>query len=199
MGKQIERDYWTMCADDAQTKTDWVCAINTLLGRPCGQVGPQIIKKQKVVRQPLIIVPIPSPFCNEKWNYNDHGRNWNCKCAEGYEQSPIDLPNPLDATNIMNNINFDYKMVDNPKIVLEENMLTIKGDWGYMLHDEITKGLYGLQRENIINYKATEVVFKTPSDHTIQGKQYPLEVQIIHKATSQGDLRYNAVVSFLFE
>lgn len=31
-----------------------------------------------------MIIPIPSPYCNEKWNYNEGGKDWNCKCAEGY-------------------------------------------------------------------------------------------------------------------
>lgn len=46
------------------------------------------------VLQPLIIIPLPSPNCATDWNYNEHGSNWQCRCPEGREQSPIDLGNP---------------------------------------------------------------------------------------------------------
>ena len=37
-------------------------------------------------------------------------------------------------------------------------------------------------------YVAEEIVFHTPSEHTIQGKRFPLEVQIIHYGQSKGDI-----------
>lgn len=39
--------------------------------------------------------PLPSPFCNENWNYNENGKDWNCKCSEGLEQSPINIEKGL--------------------------------------------------------------------------------------------------------
>ena len=49
----------------------------------------------ETVKQPILIIPIPSPYCNERWNYQSHGSNWECKCSEGQNQSPIDLPKCL--------------------------------------------------------------------------------------------------------
>jgi len=149
--------------------------------------------------QPVIMIPIPSPFCNEKWNYNTHGLDWNCKCSEGLAQSPIDLPDPQWLTVVENNANFDYKIVKGGKLILKENMLSLQGEFGYLLHATVEKGLYGLERTEVVNYNATEIIFKTPSDHTMNGKSYPLEIQIIHKATSKGDLRKRAVLSFLVQ
>jgi hypothetical protein len=40
-----------------------------------------------------MIVPLPSPDCEKDWNYNFHGEEWVCRCNEGREQSPINLPN----------------------------------------------------------------------------------------------------------
>jgi hypothetical protein len=37
-------------------------------------------------------MPIPAPDCLIEWNYNHHGADWQCRCNEGYEQSPIDIP-----------------------------------------------------------------------------------------------------------
>lgn len=38
------------------------------------------------------MIPLPSPFCNYQFNYKENGDDWNCKCEEGYNQSPIALP-----------------------------------------------------------------------------------------------------------
>lgn len=39
-----------------------------------------------------MIVPLPAPNCATDWNYDIHGDDWVCRCNEGLEQSPIDLP-----------------------------------------------------------------------------------------------------------
>jgi hypothetical protein len=51
-----------------------------------------MIEEKQIVRKPVILIPLPSKSWNENWNYDDHGANWECKCAEGLEQAPIDLP-----------------------------------------------------------------------------------------------------------
>ena len=35
------------------------------------------------------------------------------------------------------------------------------------------------------NYEVTEILIHTPSEHTIIGKRYPMEVQIIHRAIKE--------------
>lgn len=48
-------------------------------------------------------------------------------------------------------------------------------------------------------YYAEEIVFHTPAEHTIDGKKYDLEVQIIHYGQTKGDIAKQIVLSFLFE
>lgn len=48
-------------------------------------------------------------------------------------------------------------------------------------------------------YYAEEIVFHTPSEHTLEGKKYDMEVQIIHYGQTQGDIAKQIVLSFLFE
>ena len=50
----------------------------------------------------MVLIPRPSRQCNEKWNYQNFGADWECECAEGKEQSPIDLSKIEDMikTNI---------------------------------------------------------------------------------------------------
>ncbi len=48
-------------------------------------------------------------------------------------------------------------------------------------------------------YKAQEIVFHSPAEHTINGRHFDLEVQIIHYGQTKGDISKQAVLCFLFE
>jgi len=48
-------------------------------------------------------------------------------------------------------------------------------------------------------YYAEEIVFHTPSEHKIDGKQYDMEVQILHYGQTKGDIAKQLTLSFLFE
>jgi hypothetical protein len=99
-----EEDNWTLCAYSNDQKREWVCAISYVLGKPCEPSGGaggagggnrnkvQIIEEKQIVKKPVILIPLPSRSCNENWNYDAKGNDWECKCAEGHEQSPLDLP-----------------------------------------------------------------------------------------------------------
>jgi len=198
-----EKDEWDLCADSADDKQAWMCAINGLLGAPCGTAG-AILVQEKVERQPMFVIPEPAPFCNEEWTYNNHGKDWDCKCHDGLWQSPIDIPAREDLPPVENNLLFHYHSQSvgpdgQPlKLVYEDNVLRIRGDFGTMIHDEVS-GSGESVTQNVVTYKVTEVQIHTPSDHYLNGKQYPLEVQIIHKAISVGDAKKRAVFSILFE
>jgi len=74
------------------------------------------------------------------------------------------------------------------KMVMDENMVRVRGDdFGSILTPEG------------VSYQAVEVVFHTPSDHTIMGKRFPMEIQILHKAVSEGDIGKKAIVSVMIE
>ncbi len=48
-------------------------------------------------------------------------------------------------------------------------------------------------------YKAQEIVFHTPAEHTINGRRYDMEMQIIHYGQTKGDIAKQLILSFLFE
>ena len=48
-------------------------------------------------------------------------------------------------------------------------------------------------------YFAEEIVFHTPAEHTINGKRFDMEMQIIHYGKTKGDIAKQVVLSFLFE
>lgn len=48
-------------------------------------------------------------------------------------------------------------------------------------------------------FEAQEVTFHTPSDHTIMGKRYPMELRIIHKAVGKNHITQKLIIAILFE
>ncbi len=48
-------------------------------------------------------------------------------------------------------------------------------------------------------YTAQEIVFHTPAEHTIGGRSYDMEMQIIHFGQTTGDLAKQITLSFVFE
>ena len=48
-------------------------------------------------------------------------------------------------------------------------------------------------------YFAEKIVFHTPAEHTINGKKFDMEMQIIHYGKTKGDIAKQVVVSYLFE
>lgn len=95
----IERQKYKMCAMEEKQAKHWYCQIKSFLGQQdiniCLQDGDEntkVINKTVLINQPYVIVPTPSAHCNEKWNYQKFGDDWECDCKEGKEQSPIDLP-----------------------------------------------------------------------------------------------------------
>lgn len=113
-----ERNTYKMCAMKKDTARHWYCQILSFLGQSnfdmCMKLGDgdtKVITKTVEITQPVVIVPTPSPHCNERWNYNKFGEDWECECKEGKEQSPIDLPVKEQAINTDVAPLFRYKRV----------------------------------------------------------------------------------------
>jgi hypothetical protein len=98
------------------------------LGKPCTITPEEDIKVKKVnIEQPIIIIPIPSPTCNEKWSYLNHGSDWECSCKEGKIQSPINIPKINEVVKTDNRALFKFQPLegDDLKILLQDYKLTI--------------------------------------------------------------------------
>lgn len=210
---------WKLCSPEEALKNKWVCWIKASLGlietEEC-KGGKKVndnkkstnAPKQKVdiqqETQTMIIIPEPSRFCNQKWNYNNKGNDWECNCKEGQEQSPIDLPEGKIAVSSAvrplfeyqriepiateNSPNGFYKTGEHIKIVYHNNSLRI-------FHQNLGK----IITVNGTGYVAQEIVFHTPSEHTINGERFDMEMQVIHNARTKGDIGKKAVLSFLFK
>jgi len=122
-------------------------------------------------------------------------------CSEGKNQSPIDLP-PMSMA-VMSPIKpfLEYDVVNTSeywKLVIahNKNALRITADLPDLRK---ARGFGKMVTSDGTVYYAEEVVFHTPSEHTIDGKQFPLEIQILHVSKSKGDFGKKAVLCFLFE
>lgn len=199
---------WKVCASKLSVKLIWVCGIKKALNinsSECEegyQDKPEPTVVVKTINQPILLIAEPSRQCNEKWNYFKDGDDWECECKEGKEQSPIDLPHPSVAEESPAKPIFQYdqsglesKNMENNKdetmsVQYEENMLQIENNISSFGKVITLDGRV---------YRAEKIVIHTPSEHTIEGKRYDMELQIIHYGQTTGDLAKQVVVSVLFE
>jgi hypothetical protein len=80
---------WVLCAQTKDERNEWVCKIkeflrkidfHTCLKATLSDDIPIVIKK---ILQPVIMMPFASPMCNENFNYNSLGADWECDCKDG--------------------------------------------------------------------------------------------------------------------
>lgn len=84
----------------------------------------------------------------------------------------------------------DYTNVKNQKPTLEYRDHSIK-----IISNEIGK----LVTPEGATFKAEEIIFRTPSEHTIMGQRFDLEIQIVHSGISVGDIAKKVYLCLLFK
>lgn len=129
-----------------------------------------------------------APAHSGHWTYGGEGgpEHWadlspdNKPCSVGYQQSPIDLSRALTAS------------VDapHPRWIPAQN--AIVANTGHTIQVDVPAG--GSVALDGKDYVLKQFHFHHPSEHTIDGKQFPLEAHFVH-AASDGEL---AVVSVMF-
>ena len=207
----IEKRNWKLCAENETIRNKWVCVIKDILGYPndesCKSTSllnssPTVITKK--VTQPIILIPVPSKICNENWDYSRKGQDWICDCADGKEQSPINLPPPDKAISspIKPIFRFEevevskeettddgqHKDTETVKIEFRDGALRIK-------HKILGKAV---TLDGAL-YEADEIIFHSPSEHQINGRTYDMEMQVIFHGMTKGDIAKHLVLSFVFE
>ncbi len=115
--------------------------------------------------------------------------DWECKCTEGSNQSPINLPNKISIREVEHQALFLMNLVPKSQMsfIFEDNMTKLKGRFG-TVNDHTGA-----------EYEAYEIRFHSPAEHTVQGKRYDMEIQVMHKPITEGDFYKSAVVSFFAE
>ena len=193
---------WKLCAETREIRQKWICKIKELLGEDdtnckAAPKGDQNVVVEDVkVSDPVILIPLPSKNCNDNWNYDNLGKDWECDCAEGKTQSPINI----DTNKI-------YRSPVKPIFKYNEVEIKVEDDQDSPVKIEYAEGVIKIKHESfgkVITldgnvYSAQEVKFHTPSQHTIDGRYYDLEVEIIHAGESKEVIANHLIVSLLFE
>jgi len=209
---ELNKD-WKICNEKLEVVTMWFCVIKKFLGQEKDAEADKcwglpedkdIIIKEEKIKKPIIMVPLPSPTCNEDWNYKKNGMDWECDCKEGMEQSPIDLPKKEKALQSPIKPVFIYKEVESTN---SEDTLEGLLEKDQKLNIRNTDNMLDIWHHNFgkvttidgTSYQAQQITFHTPSNHKIDGKEFPLEVSIIHYGITKGDIGKQLILSFLFE
>ena len=122
------------------------------------------------------------------WGYSGAGgpENWasisadNARCGDGSQQSPIDITGYVQGSSPP--LSFSYRR-GAEGVTNSGNLISV----GYANGNRLGFGERTYQLETITVH--------TPGEHHVDGKSYPLELQLLHSQTF-GDV---AVVSMLFE
>ena len=210
----IQNKKYTLCAQTIFDRNKWVCLIQKSLGHP-----PQSFCKGynkgaasdtdgkfiiHTITQPLLIIPQPSPSCNENWNYIGNGNSWECECKEGKEQSPINLPPADKAIPSAVKPVFHYEMFEPTAPSDFKDGLVKQGQNIKFRYIQHALRIYHPNMGRVVtidgsSYTAQEISFHTPSEHTINGERFDMEMQVVHTGTTQGDIAKNVILSVLFK
>ena len=229
--KDVRRTKYVLCAQTLTLRNKWICQIQANLGQPQDPIckikkktakgkkgalgkaglagsGEEVPSDEKIfektITQPLIIIPQPSKMCNEKWDYSNKGKDWECVCGEGKQQSPINLP-PFDQAiasavkPVFEYDEFDPISPSDFKDGLVKSGKPIKIRYLNhairIFHPNMGKAI---TLDGAV-YVAEEIVFHTPAEHTINGIRYDLEMQIIHRGVTSGDIAKSVILALLFK
>lgn len=132
----------------------------------------------------LLVLSLSAPSQADVFNYYNNGVDWTDSCNSGARQSPIDIEtgSVIKASDaIMAEITYQ------PMEVEAEHL-----PYTY----EIMESFGGLMLQNR-NYTMLQFHFHSPSEHTINGVHYDLEMHIVHKADD--DSGTYTVIGMFFE
>lgn len=211
-----EGNQYTLCSLHNKEKMLFLCSLYSSLNLPllAECLNPEKIQEDKPSNEIVIaqneieriyVIPTASRHCNENWDYKSHGSQWECTCSEGLEQSPIELPliqeaiesnvaplfkfYTIKAKTVMKDISGTPLLETKSKIIYENNAIKIKAE-------EIAK----IVTFDGAVYIAEEIIFHTPAEHIIKGKERPdMEMEIVYYGQSKGDINKQVVLSFLFK
>lgn len=207
--KDKEQKNWKLCARNIKEKNNWICTLSKIIGVDSDRCYKfekkyNIIEVETKVEKPMIVVPYPSKQCNEKWDYSKQGKDWECECSEGNEQSPVDLPLQQDSieTTIRPIFQFNYIQANSTQTTLDK--MLIEGEYIKIRYKENMLRILHPNLGRAITFDGTifqaeEIQFHTPSEHTVNGKRYDMEMQVIHYGITKGDIGKQLVLCFLFE
>lgn len=200
---------WYLCSNDIQVRHKWFCQMKSDLGvslESCKELILEAVEatvNETRVTQPIIMIPLPSEECNANWNFLKQGEDWECECKEGKEQSPINIDtaklvaSPVKPVFFYESAPFNipsdsldgyYKKNDKTRFTFSQGFLSIK-------HPNFGSAA---TLDGVL-YRAQEIRFHTPAQHSINNKIHDMEVEVIHYGETKGSIHKQLVLSVIFE
>ncbi|HHD11293.1 MAG TPA: carbonic anhydrase family protein [Deltaproteobacteria bacterium] len=90
-------------------------------------------------------------------------------CSKGKEQSPVDISNPVPEK--MKPLKFSYKKAKKLHVVNNGHTIKVSYPAGSIF-----------DAPNGKKYELLQFHFHAPSEHTVGGKAYPMEMHLVHKS-----------------
>ena len=109
------------------------------------------------------------------WDYSSNGADWGIK---GDEQSPIDIK-VKDAQPLVTHYLKMWWNLDSIETEVYDNGHTL------LLEGAVSRLVGTDSNANNSLYEAVQFHFHSPSEHTIEGRYYPLELHIVHVITAE--------------
>jgi len=200
---EMYTNFYKICSEDLAVFNKFFCSLaqtQSLKFTQCMETSKIQTELQVEILKAQVIIPLPSKYCNENFNYKSHGEDWECLCKEGLNQSPIDLPKPNKAILSpvspifeFDEIPYEEELMSRAGLPKQELPTQIKLENEVLKISKKTFGKILTLNSEVLT--ANDIIFHTPSEHTIAEKRFDMEMQIIYKNNSGR----SAVLVFLFE
>ena len=114
-------------------------------------------------------------------------------------QSPIDVQRKcVISANITSSFSFFKVSTELLGGFYENNMFVIRCKDGSA--EDCDKVSFGsIIDQDYAEYSCHEIRFHTPGEHTIDGRKFPMEIQMIFHPTTEGDYKKKAGIAFVVE
>ena len=120
-----------------------------------------------------------APALSDDVSYAQNGADWTGTCATGTAQSPINVGDhtEVDASDGYAPLVISYFSLTNFSKQVEGRNFKITGNFGSMTAVDVSKS-------NNNTYSVTGFNFHAPSEHTLDGHQYALEMHVKNQLVS---------------
>jgi carbonic anhydrase len=144
----------------------------------------------------LSLCLLATPAVSEEFEYFHNGDDWTGTCATGTSQSPIDITGytDVDKSDGYSPLTLSYLPVSGFTRDTEGHNYKLTGGFGTLIAVDVDKtGNY--------TYAVGQFHFHAPSEHVLEGVEYPLEIHIVHTLVASSAVNPLNIVglSVLFE